>query len=65
MKILRRPQVEEQTGLKRSHIYALMAEGRFPKPVPLGPKARGWLSEEIAGWVEQRVAERDAQGVSQ
>ncbi|MCB2065649.1 MAG: AlpA family phage regulatory protein, partial [Erythrobacter sp.] len=32
----------------------------FPLPVPLGPKARGWLVSEIEEWVEQRKAARDA-----
>jgi prophage regulatory protein len=36
-----------------------MAEGTFPKPVKLGPKAVGWVEEEIDAWIRARMAERD------
>jgi len=40
---LRRKQVETRTGLSRSTIYQTIKDGVFPKPVPLGPRAVGWL----------------------
>ena len=58
--VLRRPEVERKTGLSRSSIYHLMAEGKFPKPIPLGGgKAVGWLEDDIANWQRDRIAERD------
>lgn len=59
-RILRRPDVETQTGLSRSGIYDLMKAGKFPRPVPLGEKAVGWIEAEIEAWIEARVAEREA-----
>lgn len=59
-KILRRPQVEAVTGLKRSFIYAGMSAGTFPKAVPLGDKAVGWLEADIEAWQKERIAARDA-----
>jgi prophage regulatory protein len=56
---LRRPKVEEMTGLKRSSIYQYMAAGTFPKPVRLGPRSVGWLEPEIIAWQKSRIAERD------
>ena len=47
-RILRRPEVEHMVGLSRSTIYAMMAEGHFPKPVRLGRRAVGWLSDVSA-----------------
>jgi len=58
-KICRLPQVEEMTGRKRSAIYREISEGRFPKPIKLGPRAVGWLSDEVQSWIKQRIAERD------
>ncbi len=58
--ILRRPDVEAKTGLSRSGIYDLMKAGKFPRPVPLGEKAVGWIQSEIETWIEERVAEREA-----
>lgn len=60
--ILRRPLVEQKTGLGRSFIYSEMAAGRFPRPVPLGPKAVGWIESEIDDWISQRIAARNAPG---
>jgi prophage regulatory protein len=60
--ILKRRAVEISTGLSRSSIYRLAANGQFPKPIPLGARAVGWRADEIAAWIEQRTAARDAQG---
>lgn len=58
-KILRRPEVEQCTGLKRSSIYARMELGTFPKSVPLGEKSVGWLESDIEAWQKSRIAARD------
>jgi prophage regulatory protein len=63
-RILRFAQVEDRTGLKHSAIYERIGEGTFPRPVPLGPKARGWLESEITEWIEQRIAERDGENAA-
>ena len=55
--ILRRKQVEARVGLRRSTIYARVAQGSFPAPVSLGARAVGWLAHEIDEWLRQRVAE--------
>ena len=41
--ILRRRTVEARTGLSRITIYLRMAQGTFPKSIPLGPRAIDWL----------------------
>ena len=53
-KILRRRDVEAVTGLGRSTIYQMMADGLFPKPVRLTSKAVGWHEADIAEWLESR-----------
>ncbi|MCP1108503.1 AlpA family transcriptional regulator [Serratia nevei] len=57
-RILRRPDVEAKTGFKRAHIYNLMKEGKFPKPIRLGIRAVGWDSLEIDQWIAERRQER-------
>lgn len=50
--LLRLPKVEEHSGYKRSRIYALMKEGKFPKPVHLvGGGAVAWRASEIQQWI--------------
>ena len=52
---LRRKEVQTRTGLSRSTIYQYIQEGAFPKPVPLGPRAVGWLESEVSAWIAGRV----------
>jgi prophage regulatory protein len=56
--ILRLPAVQSRTGLSRSSIYLAVAQGSFPRQVPLGARAVGWLESDIDAWLESRLAER-------
>ena len=38
-RLIRRPVVIDRTGLQTSQIYDLIAEKRFPAPVPIGARA--------------------------
>jgi len=57
--LIRLPDVKRLTGLSTTEIYRRIAEGRFPKQVPLGAKATAWVESEVRGWVVARIAERD------
>lgn len=61
LRLLRIGDVTDITKLSKSYVYALAAEGRFPRSIPLVPGgiARAWVSSEVFQWVEERVAERD------
>jgi prophage regulatory protein len=52
--ILRRPAVENATGLEKSQIYQLMAAGTFPRPVKISSQAVGWYEDEIEAWQTSR-----------
>lgn len=56
-RILRRPDVERITGLSRSTLYAMMADGTFPKPVKLGKRAVGWRQSDISEWLDSRASD--------
>lgn len=58
--ILKLPQVMDATGLSRSSIYAFIQKDTFPKPIPLSDRARGWKSDEVTAWIEQRAEMRGA-----
>jgi prophage regulatory protein len=64
-RIIRLPEVEKVTGRKRSAIYEDIASGLFPAPVPLGPRAVGWLENEILDWQERCIALRDERRAQQ
>jgi prophage regulatory protein len=61
--ILKLPEVQQRTGLSRSQIYSLIAQGRFPSQVKLGgvrARASGWVDAEINEWIHDRLAEARA-----
>jgi prophage regulatory protein len=57
LQILRLPQVCAVTGLKRSMIYQLEAEQRFPNRIKIGVRAVGWIESEVRTWIATRIAE--------
>jgi prophage regulatory protein len=57
-RILRIRETELKVGLKKTYIYELIAKGEFPEPVPLGPRAHGWLDDELDLWIEARAEKR-------
>lgn len=61
-RIIRRLQVQDLTGLKKSAIYALAKKG-FPKRIKLGVKAVGWIESEVADWIDGRVKASRQPGV--
>jgi prophage regulatory protein len=53
-KLLRLPDVESLTGLKKSSIYAGMKGGTFPPCVRLSVRAVAWRESDIAAWQDER-----------
>jgi prophage regulatory protein len=60
-RLLRLPEVEHATGLRRSTLYDLIRAGQFPQPVKLA-RLSAWPSHEVEAWISERVAERDSRG---
>ena len=58
-KFQRLREVLAETGLTRTRLYSLMAEGKFPRPVSTSERAVAWLESETEAWKRTRVAERD------
>lgn len=56
-RLLRRADVEAITGLKKSSIYTLMREGKFPKCVYVTSKSVAWPESKVYAWVDERIAE--------
>lgn len=56
--------VLERVSLSRSSIYRKVDEGTFPKPVPLGDRAVGWLSTEIDAWIAACAEKRSGKAGS-
>lgn len=58
--LARMREVCRRTGLSKSSIYDLMAQGRFPKTVRLGGRSVAFVETEIDEWIAARIAARNA-----
>ena len=54
--LLRLPEIMRRTGMARASIYAAIARGAFPKPIPLGLRSVAWPSGEIDAWIAAKIA---------
>ncbi len=61
MKFLRIEEVSDKVGLKRSAIYQLIKEGRFPRQVKLGRRSAVWVEAEIEAWIRELIEQRGDQ----
>lgn len=60
-RIIRRHELDQFVGLRRTQIDCLIDKGEFPRPFKLSDTGRavGWLEGEIVEWQRQRAAKRD------
>lgn len=49
-RFVRLPEVLEMTGLCRSTIYKLIAQGEFPAPYKITRRAVAWRQGELDNW---------------
>lgn len=60
VRFIRLKEVCQKTGLGKSSIYALKAEGKFPATVSLCGRAVAFVEAEVDQWLAERLAERAA-----
>ena len=53
--MLRLAQVIAVTGLGKTKIYELQAEGTFPMRVKLTAHSVAWIEEDVQTWLARRV----------
>jgi len=56
IRLLRLPEVIQQTGLKKTKLYELQKEGAFPMRIQITSNSVGWIEEEVNVWIAGRVA---------
>lgn len=55
--IERLPTVLRRLAVSKSTLYALIKRGAFKPPLKLGPRASGWLSEDVDEFLRTRIKE--------
>lgn len=54
-RLLRLADVEEVTGCKKSTIYLLMKQGKFPRSVAITNRMTAWPESAVLQWVQDRI----------
>jgi predicted DNA-binding transcriptional regulator AlpA len=55
-RIVRLSAVPELLGMSKSTIHALIRSGALPRPLALGPRARGYRLSTLDRWMNEREA---------
>lgn len=61
-RLLRLPDVEATTGLKKSTIYLLMKRKEFVPCVQVTARCVAWPESRVLQWVQDRITQSDKQG---
>ena len=54
-RLLRLPDVSDIVGIRKSSIYALMKEGKFPKCIYITSKTVAWPESAVLAWINDRI----------
>lgn len=57
-RILRLKTVLQRTGLSRSTLYRKIADGTFPRQLPISLNGAGWHESAVQRWIANPVAWR-------
>lgn len=55
-KIIRRPDVLNNTGWSKSTLYNRLKDGLFPPAIDLGARAKGWYDLEVSKTIQAMIA---------
>jgi prophage regulatory protein len=53
-RVVRWPEVKQQTGLSRTTVWRKIRDKEFPAPVKLTDHAIGWRQSDIDAWLASR-----------
>ena len=59
LRFIRIREAIKKTGLSKSSIYDLMAQGHFPKTIRLGGRSVAFVEAEVDAWMVERIAARN------
>lgn len=60
--LIRKRDVLKMTGWSNSTLYSRIAANEFKAGVKIGPRMVAWPLTEVQAYINQRIAQRDAQG---
>jgi prophage regulatory protein len=59
LELLRESDLCGRIKLSHSTIWRLVRAGKFPRPIQLSPRAKGWRASDIEAWLAERAEAGD------
>jgi len=61
VRLLSYADLSEKKGIpfSRVHLWRMIENGEFPKPIKLSKSRSAWIESEIDEWIETKAAQRD------
>lgn len=53
-RLLKREEVEQMLGIRKTHLYAMIERGEFPRPIRVGANAVRWKLSTVSEWIERQ-----------
>lgn len=60
-RLIRLPEVEALTGLRKSSLYAMAKSGSFPRALRISARCVAWSEAQVLAWVQDQIAASQAQ----
>lgn len=54
IRLITLPEVLERVGVKKTKLYAMIKENKFPQPVKLNTASR-WPDRKVTEWIENQL----------
>lgn len=54
-RLLRLRDVLTIVGVSRAHVYNLVKQGLFPRPISLGSNCARWVESEVQAWIDASI----------
>ena len=53
--LLRPKQTALKAAISKSHMYDLIAKGKFPKPIKISDRITAFLESEVDAWIKEQI----------
>lgn len=53
-------EVCRRTTLSKTQLYRMVADGKFPRPVPISEGRKAWVDKEVHTWMDEKRKGRES-----
>ena len=54
-RLLRPAEAANKTGISLSHLYLLVTEDKFPRPIKISDRVTAFVESEVDQWISEKI----------